>query len=333
MSSPHEPPMSESLFTPRDLSKREGEESFQDDWDLAWDAAHALERATSDPDSPIKTSTFTKVTEETEKPKETFAKLKQLFDRLRGGPQRRQENLALFLEATEREARRERLDGLCGEFGVFDQAGIESIARIEALKMKNNRPGAAQGFAVALVDIDGLGVINDTLGHETGNELIAGIGREISQTVRETDFVGRSKGDEFVILLPIGDEETARTIMEIQARNRSGEVEPGVIKKLLSRAEGFRMLLKARLGGRYPKDDSERVKGKYPGDISVGWSFLSKEQYLQKYEEYEKVRRTGKSLVEILTRDADEEMYKMKRGKASAEAPTEATPPDLDGPQ
>ena len=312
----------------RDLTRREGEESRTEDWDLAWDAAHALEGAVTDPDSPIEGSTFTSISNETIEDRKTVTgKLKQLFDRLQGGPTRRQENLALFLEATEREARRERLDGLCGEFGVFDQAGIESIARIEGLRMKNNRPEAAKGFAVALVDIDGLGVINDTLGHEMGNELIAGIGREISETVRETDFIGRSKGDEFVPLLPIDDEETARAIMEIQARNRRGETEPGIINKLLSQVEGFRTLLKARHGSRYPKDDREREKGKFPGDISVGWSFLTREQYLQKYEEYERVRRSGKSLVEILTRDADIAMYEMKRKKASAEAPTQALPP------
>lgn len=58
-----------------------------------------------------------------------------------------------------------------------------------------------RGFGVALMDLNRFKEINDTLGHNVGDELLREVGRRLKNMVRTEDTVARMGGDEFVLIL------------------------------------------------------------------------------------------------------------------------------------
>ena len=67
----------------------------------------------------------------------------------------------------------------------------------------------SDGLCVMVIDLNGFKQINDTLGHQFGDLVLAAAADRLVDAVRDTDTVGRWGGDEFVILLPGLAERTA----------------------------------------------------------------------------------------------------------------------------
>ena len=63
-----------------------------------------------------------------------------------------------------------------------------------------------QQFAVLFIDLDRFKIINDTMGHEVGDQLLQEIAKRFKESLRAVDFVGRLGGDEFIILIEEVDE-------------------------------------------------------------------------------------------------------------------------------
>ena len=72
----------------------------------------------------------------------------------------------------------------------------------------------AHSTAAVLVDIDHFKTINGTFGHEIGDRVIQQIARALEHICRNSDVVARTGGDEFLIILPNTDLESARVLAE-----------------------------------------------------------------------------------------------------------------------
>lgn len=70
---------------------------------------------------------------------------------------------------------------------------------------RTNRYG--NSFSVILFDIDNFKNINDTYGHQAGDEVLQGLAKILKSGSRETDIVVRYGGEEFIIILPSTSEE------------------------------------------------------------------------------------------------------------------------------
>ncbi len=74
---------------------------------------------------------------------------------------------------------------------------------IEQLKgLIENARKHRERFAIVFIDLDNFKRINDTLGHDIGDELLIEVSKRLKSAVRDTDTVARLGGDEFTLLLP-----------------------------------------------------------------------------------------------------------------------------------
>lgn len=97
------------------------------------------------------------------------------------------------------------IDPLTGVFSRF--------AYNDMMESYNNQ--APEDFVAFLIDINGMKVVNDTLGHEAGDELICGAADCIMKAVGNKGRTFRIGGDEFVVFGTMKKEQADETLMEM----------------------------------------------------------------------------------------------------------------------
>ncbi len=83
------------------------------------------------------------------------------------------------------------------------------LARISSHARTSGRP-----FAVMMLDIDRFKQVNDTWGHQIGDQVLCGVAKRLQENIRDVDLVARIGGEEFLVAIPDTNIDHARQTAE-----------------------------------------------------------------------------------------------------------------------
>ena len=107
------------------------------------------------------------------------------------------QSIASCIEITQRKQMEERLR----EMSIYDSlTGIYNRNFFEE-ELKRLSDGRYNPLGIIICDIDGLKLVNDTLGHQSGDKMLANTAELLQHCFRSSDIIARIGGDEFAILL------------------------------------------------------------------------------------------------------------------------------------
>ena len=115
--------------------------------------------------------------------------------------------------------------------GLQNRRSIETYSKVVIDRAENEN----NDFCVILIDVDQLKSINDTLGHQSGDQALSQLAGVLSSSKRRDDVVGRWGGDEFLIILPNTDLSDAEIAAQ-RIQNRISKVWVGEGSKTISLA-------------------------------------------------------------------------------------------------
>jgi diguanylate cyclase (GGDEF)-like protein len=87
-------------------------------------------------------------------------------------------------------------------------------------------------MSAILLDLDNFKQINDTFGHERGDEVLAAVGAVMRTELRGGDFAGRNGGEEFIVMLPDTDRAGAMRVAEHLRAAMHTVKPPGVTREI-----------------------------------------------------------------------------------------------------
>jgi diguanylate cyclase (GGDEF)-like protein len=105
-------------------------------------------------------------------------------------------------------------DGLTG---LLNHSAIkENLISKLAVAGRNSSP-----TSIAMIDIDNFKHVNDTYGHQVGDQVLKTLSHILKKRLRKSDVVGRYGGEEFIVIFPNTDENTACVVLDQVRQNFS----------------------------------------------------------------------------------------------------------------
>ncbi len=141
-----------------------------------------------------------------------------------------QKNLAVWETKQDNSRLQEQLKHTLDEVRIKNQQLEEMVVRLEEQAATDPLTGLANRRSIneqldrafaesqrygsdlvcAMIDLDGFKSVNDALGHQAGDKLLETAARVLLANCRRSDVAGRYGGDEFVLLMPQTDPDTAK---------------------------------------------------------------------------------------------------------------------------
>ena len=108
--------------------------------------------------------------------------------------------VTIYSDITERKAAEEQIRNQALHDPLTQLPNRSSLNEMIEMELWRSADTGSQ-FALLFLDLDGFKAVNDSLGHDAGDELLKQVARRLLNSVRESDAVTRLGGDEFVVLL------------------------------------------------------------------------------------------------------------------------------------
>jgi diguanylate cyclase (GGDEF)-like protein len=205
-----------------------------------------------------------------------------------------------YAERVEYLAYHDELTGLPNR-SMFSKLLVQSIGEARRYERK---------LAVAFLDLDRFKQINDSLGHEAGDQLLQEVAVRLRGCVRASDTVARLGGDEFVVLLPeIGHSDDAAIVAQ--------KILAVVAKPFTLIGQEFRVTVSIGISS-YPADGLDEQTLTKNADIAM---YQAKEGGKNNFQFYSKARNVNSlerltleaSLRHALVRQEFHLLYQAKR--------------------
>lgn len=137
--------------------------------------------------------------------------LTQAFNQMAGELRRSHEEIRMASRALQQQNRQlEKLSVTDNLTGLYNRNKLDEILAEQLERYKRSR----RPFALLLLDIDYFKALNDAHGHLAGDQVLAGVARTLSESIRSVDYAARYGGEEFLIVLPETTTATARELAE-----------------------------------------------------------------------------------------------------------------------
>ncbi len=134
--------------------------------------------------------------------------------------------VANLRDITERKAIAEQLSDAASHDGL---TGLPNrVALLDSLAAALARQGGETGVGVVFLDLDRFKLVNDSLGHAAGDQLLCEVAGRLRGAVRTGDMVARFGGDEFVVLC--SDLRGVDTVLEVAGRMADAVARPTMVR-------------------------------------------------------------------------------------------------------